>query len=61
MLCTQLDTALVQQLDTFLNNDMNKLGSLKEAFNVARTGKQLVVVIVVVIIINNIRTQSVNG
>ena len=38
MLCAQLDHAVVQQLDSFIANDMTRLTSLKEAFHTARGG-----------------------
>ena len=38
MLCSQLNTALVQQLDSFVSNDMTRLTVLKDAFHTARTG-----------------------
>ena len=38
MLCAQLDQALVQQLDLFLNNDISTLLTLKESHAVSRIG-----------------------
>lgn len=39
MLCTQLDHAVVRQLDTIVTNDITKLGSLKENFESSRHGE----------------------
>lgn len=41
MLCTQIDQAIVQQLDSFLSNDLSRVTSLKEAFHYARNGMRV--------------------